>query len=352
MFKHNERHDNRRGWMRLVLIVIPIVAIFTAVSLYAVNQWYEENLQALTTQETEDVVVVIENGSSVREIGDQLKDLGVIRNSTVFTWYVGRQEDRPELQAGTYRINPTQAVEGIVEMLATGDVATNLYTILPSRRIDQLQEDFIEFGFPENEVVTAINARYKDHPLFANLPANATLEGYIFPETYEITVESTVADILRRSFDELDNSIDAELRAGIKKQGLSIHEAVTLASIIEKESSGVQDQSKIAQVFLSRLDQGIILGSDVTFFYAAAVTGERASPELDHPYNTRLYGGLPPGPISNFNLSALRAVANPASTDYLFFVAGDDGVTYFSRTQAEHESLAARHCIELCKLPQ
>jgi UPF0755 protein len=93
----------------------------------------------------------------------------------------------------------------------------------------------------------------------------------------------------------------------------------------------------------------MVLGSDVTFIYAAAITGQPATPGLDSPYNTRKYGGLPPGPISNFNITALQAVANPTSTDYVYFVAGDDGKTYFSRTEAEHQALTRQHCIKLCE---
>lgn len=351
MFKHGEKLESHHGWLKLVLIIIPIVLTFVGVSLFAVNNWYYDNLEPLASEITEDVVVVIEAGSSVREIGDQLKDLGVIRNSTVFSWYVGRQ-DNVHLQAGTYRLNPAQSVKVIVDKIATGDVATNLYTIIPGLRVDQLLEDFIEFGFPEEEVIAAINARYDDHPLFKDFPANATLEGYIFPETYEVNVDDTVADILQKSFDQFDSQITDELRSKLKKLGLNMHEAVTLASIIEKESVNIEDQSKIAQVFLSRLEQDIMLGSDVTFFYAAAVTGEKPSPDLDHPYNTRIYGGLPPGPIGNFNFSAFESLANPSNTDYLFFVAGDDGKTYFSKTVAEHNALTNEYCIELCKLPE
>ena len=102
---------------------------------------------------------------------------------------------------------------------------------------------------------------------------------------------------------------------------------------------------------MSRLAQEIPLGSDPTFLYAAAVNNVAPAVDLDDPYNTRIYGGLPPGPISNFNLSAIEALGNPSDTDFLFFVAGDDGTTYFSRTQAEHEANTARYCFEACKLP-
>ena len=349
MFKHNKQVQ-KRSWLKIGLFIIPVVLVFTGASLFAVNQWYEDNLLPLSETQTEDVIVVIEPGSSVRDIADQLKDLGVIRNSTVFSWYVGRQSDRGDLQAGTYRLNPGLSVEQIVTSLTSGEVATNLFTILPGQRLDQLEEDFVEFGFTPDEVSTAFGRSY-DHPLFENLPANASIEGYIFPETYEVTIDGTVEDVLNKSFDQFDQELTPEIRDALTAQGLSLHEAVILASIVEKESGAQSDQETIAQVFLSRLAQEIPLGSDPTFLYAAAVNNVAPAVDLDDPYNTRIYGGLPPGPISNFNLSAIEALGNPSDTDFLFFVAGDDGTTYFSRTQAEHEANTARYCFEACKLP-
>ena len=347
MFRHNQQLE-KRSWLKIVLVIIPVVLVFMAASLFAVNKWYEDNLQAVSQTQTEDVIVVIEAGSSVRDIADQLKDLGVIRNSTVFSWYVGRSDERSDLQAGTYRLNPGQTVEQIVDKIVAGDVATNLFTILPGKRLDEIEKDFVEFGFTPAEVSAAINRRY-DHPLFASLPATATLEGYVFPETYKITANETVEDILIKSFDEFEKRLTDDLLAGLKAQGLNLHQAVTLASIVEKESANLSDQETIAQVFLTRLERDISLGSDPTFIYAAATTGQPVAVDIDSPYNTRIYKGLPPGPISNFNLSALNALANPSNTDFLYFVAGDDGTTYFSKTQAEHDANTAKYCFEACK---
>ena len=222
---------------------------------------------------------------------------------------------------------------------------------MPGQRLDQLEASIVDgLNFDLLETRAALLGRY-DHPIFADLPADTSIEGYIYPETYQINSQTTVEDLLNASFEQLSDVFTEELQEKIAARGLDIHEAITLASIIEKESSNVEDQPTIAQVFLKRLDEGIMLGSDVTFIYAAAISGRAATPSLDSPYNTRIVGGLPPGPISNFTASALEAIAEPADSDYLYFVAGDDGITYFSNTLAEHESLTAQHCIELCKLP-
>lgn len=349
-FKNSESIYKTGGWSKLALAVAAAILIFSGVSYYAVNSWYQDNLSPITSEAVDDIVVVIDSGSSVRSIGDQLKELGVIKNSTVFSWYVGRQNPQPSLLAGTYKLNPSQSVSEIVEILGNGDVATSLYTVLPGLRLDELRQDFIDFGFSESEVDEALSASYRDHPLLRDLPTGLTLEGYIFPETYQVTNETTVSDIIEKSFDEMYDRLSSDILAKLERENLNIHQAITLASIVEQESLLKEDQPKIAQVFLSRLDSGIILGSDVTFIYAAEITSQEPAVDLDHPYNTRLYGGLPPGPISNFNFSALEAVANPSDTDYLYFVAGDNGTTYFSKTLEEHEALTAKYCIKLCEL--
>ena len=128
-----------------------------------------------------------------------------------------------------------------------------------------------------------------------------------------------------------------------------MHEGVILASIIEQEVSSDSDRPIVAQVFLTRHKIGMQLGSDVTAFYGAYIAGVEPTVSYDSPYNTRLHSGMPPGPISNVSKSSLHAVASPANTDYLYFVAGDDGKTYFSHTLDMHQELTRQHCKTLCQ---
>jgi UPF0755 protein len=141
-----------------------------------------------------------------------------------------------------------------------------------------------------------------------------------------------------------------EIRQAISEKGLTLHQAATLASIIEKEvsDSDQYDRPQAAQVFLKRYKDGMLLQSDPTAIYGALRDGKKPSLSYDSPYNTYLYAGLPPGPISNVSASSLKAVAFPAQTDWLYFVAGDDGKTYFSKTLEKHNELIEKHCKELC----
>jgi UPF0755 protein len=165
-----------------------------------------------------------------------------------------------------------------------------------------------------------------------------------------MNADQTLQELFIRSFDELYSLLqEKKYIEEFQKRNLTIHEGLILASIVQQEVKEPADQKQVAQVFLKRLKSGIQLGSDVTYMYAAEQMGVRGTPSLDSPYNTRKYTGLPPGPISNMNPSALDAVAFPAAGDFLYFVAGDDGRTYFSRTEVEHEANIRAHCTTLCQ---
>ena len=134
-----------------------------------------------------------------------------------------------------------------------------------------------------------------------------------------------------------------------KENGLNLYQGITLASIIQRESIG-GDEPQIAQVFYTRLSIGMMLGSDVTYQYIADKTGVARDINLDSPYNTRRYTGLPPGPIATPGLNALLAVASPAPGDYIYFLSGDDDVTYFATTLEEHEANIRNHCQQKCQI--
>jgi UPF0755 protein len=311
--------------------------------------WYSLNIKAKDISVSDLQLINIEKGLGADAIADLLEDKGIIRSSTAFSWYTSRRGVKDKLQAGTYEFGPQLSVKEIVDKLESGDVARRNVTFAPGQRLDQLRGKMIEAGYEEAAVDSAL-ATIGRKTLAGILPESASLEGYLYAETYVLPYDSTPDAVIAQATGEFVEQLTPEVRAGIEKQGLSIHEAVTLASIVQLESSRAETQKQIAQVFLKRLDIGMRLQADPTFRYGAALTGQTASPSLDHPYNTYRIVGLPPGPIGNFSVSALKAVAEPAEGDFLYFVAGDDGVTRFSSTLSEHEALKAQYCIELCKL--
>jgi UPF0755 protein len=234
--------------------------------------------------------------------------------------------------------------------LTQGKVATDTVTILPAQRLDQIRTALINSGFKEADVDEALKPElYADHPALVDKPEGANLEGYLYPETFHKTATTKPEAIIRLALDETQARLTPDVRAGIVKQGLTVHQGIILASIIEQEVSNPDDKKVVAQVFLKRLREDMALESDPTAHYGAILAGAEPTLQFDSPYNTYKIKGLPPGPISNVGSASLLAVANPATGDYLYFVAGDDGKTYFSRTLAEHESLTRQHCKKLCQ---
>ena len=231
------------------------------------------------------------------------------------------------------------------------------FTILPGETIFDVRAKLIKQGYSEAEADEALNYNY-DFGFLQGRPEGATLEGYLYGETYEFYEDSTATDIIRKFLEGMDKIIsDNNLEARYAARGLSLYEGITLASIVQKEAAP-RDQATVAQVFFSRMALGMSLGSDVTVSYALdkidplrqTYADNQAALDVDSCYNTRKYRGLPCGPISNPSLSALVAVAEPTDTDYLFFLTGDDGMMYYSNTEYEHNQNAAAHCKELCQV--
>jgi UPF0755 protein len=313
--------------------------------------WYTSALKPVASQPAEKVRVVIASGSSPSAIGRQLQSEGLIRSSLAFDIHTYLTGARGQLQAGTYSLAASQSTEEIVQHLTSGSTDELSITFLPGATLAENRQVLLDAGYTVAEVDAALNKTY-DSPLFADKPAQTDLEGYIYGETYSFAAGATVEDILQRTFSEFYTIIQQDdLVAKFSQQGLNLYEGITLASIIQREEPNPDAQKQIAQVFLLRLETEMLLGSDVTYQYAAKKLGITPSHELDSPYNTRIYPGLPPGPISTPSQAALEAVANPASGDYLYFLSGDDDIVYFAHTNDEHEENARNHCIEKCALP-
>lgn len=292
------------------------------------------------------VRITIESGEGVAMIAEDLKSHGVIRNEQVFRWYVELTGARAKLKAGSYALSPALSAPEIVEQLIEGKTSELNVLIPPGLTLAELKNILIKAGFTAADVDIAYAATYSG--VAAERPTGASLEGYIYPETYRVPLSASAQDVINVATQELDQVMTPELRGAFAARGLTPFQAVILASIVQKETTDPADQPTVAQVFLKRLAIGMELGSDVTFIYAAKQLGVAPSVNLDSPYNTRRYKGLPPGPISNVTLTALQAVANPAGTDYLYFVAGDDGKTYFAHTFEQHEQNIANYCHTLC----
>lgn len=342
-----ERPKKRRVLKIILWIVGSIVAVVLALGIGG-YLWYTQSLAPVNAGDTSRARVEIESGLSPSDIGQLLESKKLIRSKEAFDIYTRLTETRSKLQAGTYSLSPSESVEAIVAHLVAGRVDQFSLTFLPGATLAENRKVLVGAGYSEQDVDKALVKPY-DHPLLKDKPASADLEGYIYGETYTFDSSASVEGILTEVFDYYYTIVQKDnLIEGYKAQGLNLYQGITLASIIQREAFSAADQKQVAQVFFKRLSIGMMLGSDVTYQYAAKKLGVDPHPDLDSPYNTRKFTGLPPGPIATPGRTALQAVAAPAAGDYLYFVSGDDDKTYFSHTLEEHEANAAAHCHVKC----
>ena len=354
---------------KTVLIIALVIIGLIILMLIGTFIWYKTQTSAASSDTTKLIPVTITSGSTSSTIGKLLQDKAIIRSAVAFDIYTRLSGTRDKLQAGSYRLAPSEPVADIVKHLVSGTVDTFSITFYPgamlvdnSNKAESAKRDVTtvlkQAGYTDDQIKAGLDATYSS-PLFDSKPASADLEGYVYGQTYQFNAGASVSDILQRTFQEYYTALTSNnIITGIKAHGLTLYQGITLASIVQREvASPVSsaagpstDQKQVAQVFYTRLASGIMLGSDVTYQYAANKLGVAPDVNLDSPYNTRLHTGLPPGPISSPGLTALEAVASPASTNYLFFLSGDDGKTYFATTDAQHQANIANYCQQKCSI--
>jgi UPF0755 protein len=330
--KYASRPPKRHIVKRLIVVGIAGVVLLVGATI-AVRHVYFEQLKPVSSVGGKAQLITVKPGATVDEIAQQLHDAGLIRSTWAFRLYVSSKEVRDELEAGTYSFEPSQSLAEIVSQLTHGKVTTDLVTIIPGQRLDQIHDTFLNYGFSAADVDAALNpATYAGNPALVDKPTDANLEGYIYPDSYQKTGATKPQQIVEAALKEMNGKLSPDLRAAFAQQGLSTYEGIILASVVEQEVPSQKDRAQAAQVFLKRLRIGMALESDATSDY----------------FDSYKNKGLPPHPISNVTNSSLQAVAHPATTDWLYFVSGDDGITRFNRTLQEHETAVEQYCHELC----
>jgi len=339
----------RRPWLRRSLLALGAVVLLLVIATIGIWRFYDVNLRPVGGQASTQSIT-IDPGASPAEIAGLLHNHKLIRNAWTFERYVQSQGVSEYLQAGTYALSPSQSVPDIVAQLTHGKVSTQLVTILPGQRLDQIEQSLINDGFKKADVEAALQpSAYENNPALVDKPTGNSLEGYLYPDSFQRTGATTATQIVQESIAEMQSHLTPGIRAAFAREGLSTYQGITLASVVEQEVSNQADRAQASQVFLKRLSLGMPLGSDVTALYGSRLAGHPGSLTYDSPYNTLIHTGLPPAPISNVDNSALQAVAHPANTSWLFFVTGDNGTTYFSNTLQEHEALTQQYCHKLCE---
>jgi UPF0755 protein len=306
------------------------------------------------------VSITINKGETAKTIGQKLQDAGVLRSASWFGMLAQAEGVQNDLAAGTYTFQRDSDTQVVLDRVKVGiTVPSVLVTIPEGLRIEQIADLLQQKGVTQAApLLQALqNTASGDDPLLASRP-DASLQGYLFPDTYYFELNSTPDAVIKKMLGDLDSRIDPSLRQAIQAEGLTVHQAITLASIVEREAEAPSERPIIASVFLNRLKQGMPLGADPTVQFALAADPASVAQngwwkqaltlddlKIDSPYNTYVAAGLPPGPICDPGLDAITAVAHPAATDYLYFVAKGDGsgTHAFAATLAEHEANIAKY---------
>ena len=283
------------------------------------------------------VSIKVEHGDGMNIVAVKLKNSGVIRSSLVIKILARWQPQGGKIQAGSYRFSTPTTPLAVLNRLVVGDVEKVSLTLPEGFTLRQIIERMSAKGFGQKDKL--LKLAYS--PVFLktlNIEATS-LEGYLFPETYLFAPGVGEEQLFAMMVKQLRGHIDAELQGQATKLGLSLHQWLTLASIIEKETGIVAEMPLISSVFHNRLQRNIPLQTDPTVIYGIKdYDGNITRKHLrtPTPYNTYLIRGLPPGPIASPGLAAIKAAVQPAQSKYLYFVASGDGGHKFSKTLREH----------------
>lgn len=284
--------------------------------------------------------VDIPPGTGTTTMGQRLAEAGVIRSAATFRLAVWLRGASRRLQAGEYRFDKPMTTAEVVDKLARGDVFVRSITFREGLTIREMASVFQAAGMGTSAQFIAAS---KQAQLIVDIdPGARDLEGYLFPDTYTMPRRMTASDLVDRMVNRFDKALTPEIVEQAAARGMSVRQLVTLASLVEKETGKADERPTVAGVYTNRLKIGMALQCDPTVIYALMLAGRydgnirREDLQIDSPYNTYRYPGLPPGPVAAPGEASLRAAANPAGVPYLYFVSRNDGSHVFSTTLDEH----------------
>lgn len=316
--------------------------------------FYKSSLGPVNSKDTSEVLVEIKESSSAKSIGQVLKDKGLIKSKTVFLYELKKNQKASQLRAGSFKMNKSMDLYEITDELTKGGLKrpSEKFTIPEGYELVQVAQRLEEMGLVNGEEFLNLSrdkSNFEDeYEFLKDLEEGQSLEGYLFPSTYEVYSDAGPYEIITKMLDEFNKVYKEDIvdRLPEKRLGLNLNEIITLASIIEREAKVEKERPIMAGVFYNRLEEKMNLQSCATIQY---ILGERKTvlsiKETRTPsaYNTYINPGLPPGPIASPGRDAILAALEPEEVDYRFFrLTGDDGSHTFTRTYEEHQKADPR----------
>ncbi|WP_186576491.1 endolytic transglycosylase MltG [Aquibacillus kalidii] len=357
----DRRGEEARIVRKIVSIVLILLTIFIVVGGISGYLYIRSALEPVDSKDDSKIEINIPLGSSTSQIASILEDNGIINNSMIYRFYI-KFNNAAEFQAGDYTLSPSMTLGEITEKLQTGTVmkeAVLRVTVPEGKTIEEIAAIYEEnANVDKKEFMEKVNDRTYIEQLIQAYPSilsdeileegiRAPLEGYLFAATYQFykenpSVETIVEEMLKKTEEVVTPYLEQ-----INEKDWTVHEALTMASLVENEARSEEDRKIIAGVFYNRLEDNMMLQTDPTVIYALGEDIDRVYNkhlETDSPYNTYQNVGLPIGPISNFAENSITSVLEPEETDYMYFIADDDdGEIYYAKTYDQHEALVAKY---------
>jgi len=331
------------GFVAVFFIFVAIITIF------GILVWWKSATKAPSNR-SEEKTVIITRGASAEKIGNILKEAGVIKNKTAFKFYLQKENLTTTIPPGKFEIPQNLNLSGVVMLLLKGPTE-KWVTVPEGLRREQVPQLFAE--------VLELNGQPRQDFIDSFLAASGGKEGYLFPDTYLVPPDLTGISAVSLMENTFTQKITQEMTDALSDMGFSLDEGVILASLLERETLTGDERPIVAGILYNRIEAGWPLQVDAAVQYAMAnddcVAGSsdcddwwprpitRADLDLDSPYNTYMYPGLPPAPISSPGFSSLEAVAFPDSTDYWFYLHDPDGNIHYAKTLTEHNQNIAKY---------
>ncbi|HEP1844301.1 TPA: endolytic transglycosylase MltG [Streptococcus suis] len=372
------RQSQDKAAKRIVSIIMSIVVVALLVTGIAGFMWVKSSLEPVNAKATEAVQVEIPEGSTTLDIGNILVDNKLIKNATVFNYY-SKIKSYNNFQSGYYNLYQNMSVDDIAKALQESGTPTpqkeaaGKILIVEGYTLAQIAQAVTNNTKTEDKndkspftaeqfMATVTNQEFINRmvaaypQLFASLPATDSgviyqLEGYLFPAVYEYSDDTTIEELVEQMIAAMDTRLQPYYET-IAAKNLTVNEVLTLASLVEKEGSTDEDRRNIASVFFNRINAGMPLQSNIAILYAQGKLGQETTlaedagidTNIESPYNIYWTAGLMPGPVDSPSVSAIEAVINASTTDYLYFVADvTTGTVYFAKTIEEHDQNVAKY---------
>ncbi len=328
------RQPRSRSLGRAALLAAAVAGLLVIAGLGHAQRRYHRLLQPAGGEQR---LFQVKDGEPVATIARRLAEAGLIRDAAAFRRRARQRDLTRGLKAGWYRVDPTQSADGVLELLASGRVATRKITFPEGFTIEQMAERCQAEGLCRADEYRRLATRGAGAFGLDGLPAGSSLEGYLFPDTYLLPMDAGARELIERQVNRFVQ-VWRELAAGLSPVPAR-HATVIKASLIEKEVKADEERAKVAGVIENRLARGMKLEFCATVLYALGEHKDRLlyrDLQVASPYNTYRVRGLPPGPIASPGRASLRAALHPARHDYLYYVLAADGRHLFSRSGAEH----------------